>query len=521
MTTDLDGAPTAVDALHTICSDLRTAFLTHGYDADGVLAALGAEAHDALGRGEPVPVRRAAADAGELGILIRLFLVADACRRDEVAAALHPVTVGDALTTGLLITDGDRLRAAVDVRPLDTGSGNRWLFSDIDGSMRPVDIATDHVLGVGHASLSLLQATPSTPVGTVLDVGTGCGVQALHALDHARHVTATDITGRSLDLARAGFAINAVDPSRHELLRGSWFEPVVGRRFDAIVTNPPFVVGPPAVTHSYRDSGLDLDGASRLMISTAPDHLVPGGTASMLASWVITGDDWRERVASWIPDHGVDAWILQRDVADPALYVGTWIRDAGLDPRMGRGAELAAQWLTHLEAAGVRGIGFGFVYLRATDAPSDVLAEEIRHEFDGRLGVEAPAYLDRVAWLRDHELGSARLQLADDVALTDVAVRARTTGPDGVDVDDWRRVALRLHRTEGPRWAHEVDAVGRALVGGLRHDGLPLDEVVALLAAAVDDAPEPDAVHGFVEALVRHGVLVAGSPDVRAELTSQ
>ena len=91
--------------------------------------------------------------------------------------------------------------------------------------------------------------------------------------------------------------------------RTSQRTPVAGRRFDRIVANPPFVVGPPETGHSYRESGLKLDGASRTVVSGAPQHLADGGTAVLLASWVEREDsDWRAHVSSWVPAEGVDAW---------------------------------------------------------------------------------------------------------------------------------------------------------------------------------------------------------------------
>src|SRR5690606_21123255 len=150
----------------------------------------------------------------------------------------------------------------------DTGAGNRWVLSDLDDSMHRRTLTEDHVLGVGHASLSLLRATPTAPVGSVLDLGTGCGVQAIHAAGYARSVTATDINPRALWLAEATAALNELDV---ELLPGSWFEPVAGRTFDQVVANPPFVVGPARIEHTYRDSGLALDGASELVLSRIPD----------------------------------------------------------------------------------------------------------------------------------------------------------------------------------------------------------------------------------------------------------
>ncbi|MGZ8179842.1 DUF7782 domain-containing protein [Williamsia sp. SKLECPSW1] len=494
-------AVTPIDGLTALAPRLRTSFLAHRFDADGVLDLLGADVHAALGRGEPVPVRRACSDAGELGTLVRLFLVHDAIGRGEARSALG-VDPDEAVAAGLLDVDGDDVRAAVDIRPLDAGHGTRWMASDIDGSMRPVDIATDHVLGVGHASLSLLRATVPAH-GTVLDVGTGCGVQAVHALAGADHVTATDITDRSLAMARATMALNEFGDDRVDLLRGSWFTPVAGRRFDRVVANPPFVVGPPTVTHSYRDSGLDLDGASEIMVSGVAEHLADDGIACMLASWVVTGDDWRDRVASWVPDHGVDAWVVQRDVADPALYVGTWLRDAGHDPRTGRGAAMASDWLDHLERSGVRGIGFGFVFMRATGEATDLLAEELSHALDDPLGDEALAYLHRVAWLRDHDVLAARLTAAPDVALDRV-----WTPPASTDGDPWIEVATRLVRTGGPRWSHDVDDRVAALVAGLRRDGLPVADVVDLLGAARGEEIDPASVADVVAGLVRHGLLV-------------
>ena len=140
---------------------------------------------------------------------------------------------------------------------------------DAAGGWTDTTAHREHVLGVGQASLSLLRATPTAPGGTVLDVGTGCGVQAVHAAGHATAVTATDISTRARALAAASFAINDVDV---ELLGGSWFDAVAGREFDRVVANPPFVVGPPRVEHVYRDSGLDLDGASALVVAGALDR---------------------------------------------------------------------------------------------------------------------------------------------------------------------------------------------------------------------------------------------------------
>lgn len=485
-------------SLVAACSRLRLAFEANGYDADGVLRLLGDDAHAALGRSEPVPVRNASRGSGALGVLVRLFLLVDDCPEAEVAEAIAPLSVTDAIAAGIVVRTGSTVRTLLDIRPLDAGHGTRWIVSDPDGSMRVADSAADHVLGVGQASLSLLRGTPTSPVSSVLDVGTGCGVQAVHACGYADRVTATDISPRSMDLAAATMALNGLDV---ELLHGSWFEPVAGRTFDRVVANPPFVVGRAEVRHSYRDSGLDLDGASALMIGQAPQYLTPGGTAAILASWVhVRGEDWRARVASWLPEHGVDAWVVERDVADPALYVGTWMRDGGLDPRDPEAAPVAQSWLDHFAAADVEGIGFGFVYLRKTELPTDLLAEELTHGFSDPLGNEPLEYFARLDWLREHDVLDSVLTLDPDTALE----RVYLPGAEG-----WSPVAVRVHRGNGPQWQHEIDELGAALLAGLRPDGLPVGELVELLAAAHGEDADELAAHAvpMMQGLVRHGLV--------------
>ncbi|MBF6329689.1 DUF7059 domain-containing protein [Nocardia transvalensis] len=496
---------TAASGLAALAADLRTALTRVRYDADTLLELLGDDVHAALGRSEPVPVRRAVRDAAELGTLVRLLLLGDPMPEHEVAAALAPVDIDRAVAAGLLERDGERVRAALDLRPLDLGDGNRWVLSDLDDSMRRRSLSADHVLGVGQASLSLLRATPTRPVGSVLDMGTGCGVQAVHAASYARTVTGTDISRRALWLAATTAALNGLDI---ELREGAWFDPVAGRRFDQVVANPPFVVGPARVEHTYRDSGLALDGASELVVSRVPQMLNPGGTAALLASWVhVAGEDWRARVSSWLPEHGVDAWIVQRDVADPALYVGTWLRDAGLDPRDSDAQERAERWLDAFAAADVEGIGFGFVYLRAVDGSTELLAEDLTHGFDDPLGDEAAKYFERSAWLRavaaDNDIAwGARFEVDPATALE----RVYLPGADG-----WEQRVARLHRGDGPRWQHEVDDTAAALLAGMRPEGLPLEELVELLAIGhTGTAASPDlraAALGIVTGLVRHGLI--------------
>ena len=509
--------PQTTDPLVALCPSLRAAFLRHDYTLDALTGSLGPAGVSALGRSDAASVRRLARGMGATGVLLRLFVLGDRVHEARVAEVLEGVDVDSAIAAGLLIRDGEHLRALVDLRPTDLGHGNRWVFSDVDGSMVRTPTRPDHVLGIGQASLSLLSITPSSRVDTVLDLGTGCGVQLLAAADNADRLTGTDITPRCLSLTAATLAINGVEA---ELLRGPWFEPVGGRRFDRIVSNPPFVIGTPEVSHSYRESGLVLDGASRTVVSGAVDHLAPDGTAIMLCSWVEQHDhDWRSRLASWVPAEGVDAWILRRDVSDPELYVWTWLTDEGMDPRDPETVAAAERWLDHLASHDVTGIGFGYVYLRRMDGPSSVLCEDLTHPFDGGLGDEAEAYFARNRWLRrrcrEHgseaeALDSAILTVAPDTHLHE-SVRMSAAAVAALDPDrEPASPTLVVERTTGARWRHEIDATIATLLRGLAAGALPLVDVVALTAAAHgipgDELLQP--ARAVVADLLRHGVVV-------------
>src|SRR4051812_805817 len=410
-------SPAVVDAL-------RTALTKAGYSTDGVRELLGATAHAALGRGEVEPAFRAARDAGELGVLVRLLLLGGAEPDAAVRAALAPLDPADAAAPGLLRRAGDGWVAAPDLRPSGDEERDWWVLSDLDRRRQE----RDHVTGVGAASLTLAAATVRRPVGSVLDLGTGCGVQALHAARHAGAVTATDVAPRALAMARATFALNDLDV---ELREGPWLEPVAGRRFAQIVSNPPFVPGPARVDFVYRDSGMGGDDALAMLVRALPDHLAPGGVAQLLGSWLhVRGEDWPDRVRSWLPD-GVDAWVLQREVADPALHVGTWQRDGGLDPASPAGRAQARVWLDWMDRAAVEAVGFGLVTLRRTDGPPTVVFEDLADPFDDPLGPEVEGWLDRVDWLRAHADDaaqmSARLTLSPSVLLE----RWSEPGPEG------------------------------------------------------------------------------------------
>lgn len=77
----------------------------------------------------------------------------------------------------------------------------------------------------------------------VLDLGTGSGALAVEAARHGARVTAVDISWRALAAAWCNALLNG---RTVRIRHGDLADAVRGRRFDLVITNPPYVPAPPA-----------------------------------------------------------------------------------------------------------------------------------------------------------------------------------------------------------------------------------------------------------------------------------
>lgn len=479
---------------------LREALLAAAFTADGLLDLLGAPAYAALARSETVPALRATRGDTPLDTLVRLFLLQRPVPAGRAAAVL-PLT--ECVADGWLTESDGEVRASVDVRPYSGPDGQDWfIVSDLGCSVGGAGGIGSHeegvVLGIGGASTTLAGITVRRPVASALDVGTGSGIQALHASQHATRVTATDLNPRALDFTRLTLALSGAAPA--ELREGSLYEPVADETYDLIVSNPPFVISPGARL-TYRDGGMAGDDLCRTLVQQTGDRLNEGGYAHFLANWQHTEDEeWQDRLRSWVP-RGCDAWIVQREVQDVTQYAELWLRDSG-DHRT-EPAEYAARydaWLDEFEARGAKGVGFGWITLRksATAAAGDpsIVIEEWPHPVEQPLGPAIEAHFARQDFLRDQD--DAAL-LAGHFTLGVEVVQEQVGLPGAEDPE---HVVLRQNR--GMRRATKVDAVGAGFAG-VCDGSLPAGRILDAIAQLMNEDPvllrdrTPQAIRLLVE----------------------
>jgi release factor glutamine methyltransferase len=171
-----------------------------------------------------------------------------------------------------------------------------------------------------------VEVLPYAPAPTVADLGTGSGAIALALAQRLRglpglQLTATDASAAALAVARANGNRLGLPV---QWLQGPWWQPLAGRRWGLITSNPPYVAeGDPhlaALRHepaSALTAGPDGLADLRVLAAGAPAHLLPGG-------WLLLehGHDQGPAVQTLLRDAGFQAVQTRADLAGLARCTG-------------------------------------------------------------------------------------------------------------------------------------------------------------------------------------------------------
>ena len=482
-----------VDPIPELVALLAADLSAARFSSEVIRAAWGDQADDAFGRGTRVPALRAIADRRDpLAVLARLFVLGAPQPTADVAAAVPALGMAGLEGLGLVHVDEEITAPRVLLRPqsyVDEGGMGEWLIaSDLDELALGTALPDDHVLGVGGASLTLAGLQLPTPAHRVLDIGTGCGIQALRARRYADAVVATDISGSALRFAQFNALLNGIDTI--ETREGSLFEPVAGEQFDRIVSNPPFVITPrrdDVPAYEYRDGGMQGDDLVAAVVAGVGEHLTTGGIAQFLGNWEYRwGEDGLDRVRAWIDASPVplDAWIVEREQLDPIEYASMWIRDGGTVAGSAGHEALLDAWLGDFSHRNVTKIGFGYVLLRrVAGEPTLTRLERVGTPIpsEGSLGAHLAQGLaahDRLTQIDDEALSALVLVAAPDIS------EARHHLPGHEDP-----TVIELRQGAGFGRSLSIDPALAGFVGACDGD-LPVGVLISAIAQIMDVSDE-------------------------------
>ena len=164
----------------------------------------------------------------------------------------------------------------------------------------------------------LVEIAVEKPVRRILDLGTGSGCLAIAVASELpqAQVTAVDASAAALAVARENAARHGVAV---RFLRGDWFAPLEGERFDLILANPPYV----AENDPHLAQG-DVRFEPRSALAAGPDGLddirriVAAAAAHLLAGGRLFfehGYDQAQAVAALLAQAGFVAIEQRRDLA--------------------------------------------------------------------------------------------------------------------------------------------------------------------------------------------------------------
>ena len=280
-----DAAPSALGRTDAV-GRVREALARTGYDENRIperLDAVGTQVHK-YGRSDRPRILWRTRGGDPLATFIRLFVCGVPVGLDDLRRATAPGDPGEWADLGLIAIDGPNAVRKVALLPGD----GLVVASDCHpavGGMR-----RDHVLELSGSTMTLARTTIRTPARRVLDLGTGCGFQAIAAAAHRERVLATDNNPRAVAFARFNAVLN--DTPSVKCARGTCSSPPAGH-----TVRPDRVQ--PAVRRLARGR-VDLprqrpEGRRPLRTGRprAPAHLEEGGFAQFVCNWVRPrGGDW-------------------------------------------------------------------------------------------------------------------------------------------------------------------------------------------------------------------------------------
>jgi SAM-dependent methyltransferase len=421
---------------------LRDFFRESGYESENLAAGFGRIGPPTAHRRDLGLLLHQTREPNRLNTLVRWFIVGQAVEGKTARAMIPGEALRLLLKSGLVTIEGDQFVPAVVLLPFD----GLLAASDLPPKDNP---RPDLVVGITPAARALTQFAVRGKVRSLLDLCCGSGIHALLMAGQSDAVVAADLNPRALAFAQFNARLNGVD--NVEYCQGDGFAPVEGRRFDLILSNPPFFLLPSSDL-LYRDNPLDLDGFAQKLVRQAPHFLNEGGFFQMIFEWVeIEGQPWQQRLAAWLSESGCDAWLLKHYSQRPIEYCHARIRTTQ-PAAVEQDVDTLARWTEYYARHNVAAIHGGVIAMRKRSGGKNwIEIEEAPFDNQAPVGELVEAVFDThdlVVGAGDEVLLELRPRLSPQATLEQVS-RASAEG--------WTAPSMQLRLDDGLQRVSRVD----------------------------------------------------------------
>jgi len=381
------------------CSSLAEKLAANGYTAENLLKLLSlpksAVGFPAQNLSHPSN-RDAASELLAKGIegipnlldLARLFLLNLPIPLARAEETLAKDVVDFLLDQNLAQSIDSNLTLLVQLVPLQINGSPLFVLADYQQTAGgPVADIFDPVMFIGVDSLALaailVDLAPEIKGKTAVDLCTGSGIQALVAAKlGAENVMATDLNERAARFTRFNALLNSLH-TRISVAQGNLWDPVYGKKFGVVLTNPPYIPNPSAVgtLDLFGDGGSSGEEIIARVFEGLKDYAEPNALVAMVGN-LVNPASYAGKVEKW----------TGKGMKGKTVYGRAWSADeyAALIVQLPVTSPKVQQYAAGLKQSGVNSIANGCVVGRVEKGVVDTKkgVDEVWQVAAGIVGTE-------------------------------------------------------------------------------------------------------------------------------------
>ncbi|HEX8790766.1 MAG TPA: methyltransferase [Polyangiaceae bacterium] len=287
-------APPDAGKLVSLAAELRRA----GYDIATCAKKLGVFPRLGVNFWEAMRFKWAPQPTDPVDTLIGLFIDGKEVPVDRMTSLFSSGFIDAALESGLADREGGSVRSRVCLFPCY----GKYLATDRAAK----NTAINQVMWLWGESYILGGLVKRVPRRRAIDLGTGSGIHAILASDHAKNVVAVDVNPRALAFARFNAALNG--NGNLEFVLSDLLERVDGT-CDLLLANPPYAPDEAAAAgDNFWSGGIEGTDLLRRIIQALPTRLDEDGTAHIVALYPNPkGTTIKDHFDRWL-DGNIAAW---------------------------------------------------------------------------------------------------------------------------------------------------------------------------------------------------------------------